>query len=73
MVACLLMLAFIPPVINAHGYSQEEDGEQIGKSLDLMKLWTWIFFVIFTALLLINGLVWRIFERKERKRAEVTR
>ena len=71
--ACLLMLAFVPPVINAHGYKNDEDADGIESRLHAMKLSTWILATIFAALCAINLFFCKVYARKEEKAEEVRR
>ena len=70
--ACLMMLAFIPPVINAHGYEPSDeisvqDSIAIGNRLDKMIKGTWISAAIFFALAVINIILTAFFSSKEKK------
>ena len=68
-----MMLAFIPPVINAHGYDEYDDATGIEDRLHKFTVAAWILVLVFVAIAIINLLVCVVYDRKEKKRAEVIR
>ena len=67
------MLAFIPPVINAHGYEEYDDADKIDTRLHQMIVSTWILAAVFAGLAIINLLTCKVYARREAKAEEVRR
>ena len=67
--ACALMLMIIPPVINAHGGFAPGSG--VDNRLHSMTISTLVLMIIFLSLAIINVLVCKLYERKEKRHEQI--
>ena len=67
-VACGLMLMIIPPVVEAHGY--REDGP-VPHDLKSMKISTVILLCVFLALTVVNLLVCKVYDSREKRHEQI--
>ena len=67
-VGCALMLFFIPPVVNSHGYIS---GGSVDDNLESMVVSTIVMLVIFISLMVINGLLWMVYGKREGRRESI--
>ena len=63
---------FIPPVVNAHGYdTYSEAGAKVEKNLNKMVTSTIILLVIFAASGLLNLIMCKVFQGREKRRGQI--
>ena len=65
------MLMIIPPVVNAHGIPEGDEGQKVSDNLHKMKLSTIILMLIFAGLSVINVLTCKLFQRREGRRESI--
>ena len=65
--ACGLMLLIIPPVVNAHGYTDES----VGDNLHLMTVMTGVIMVVFAGASIINFICFGIYSKREGRRESI--
>mmetsp|Transcript_25052 Transcript_25052/g.31367 ORF Transcript_25052/g.31367 Transcript_25052/m.31367 type:complete len:110 (-) Transcript_25052:247-576(-) len=61
---CALMLLFIPPVVESHGY---DEGSSVDDNLHKMKLSSIILLVVFFCLSLLNLMACKFYDRREKR------
>ena len=65
---CALMLMIIPPVVNAHGFDK---GSQVEDNLNKMKIATIICLCIFLGLTVLNLIVCKFYDSREKRHESI--